>query len=104
MIQPCASIRCWSAGSVKVGLERQQVVAERVLAVVAQHRKIELALVVDHERPVVGDELRPGADQEDRREDDQRPEPPPMRAEDGEAPGVQAHPRASKSIRGSTTV
>ena len=67
-----------------VGLGRQEVGAERVLAVVLQHRHIPVAIEADQQRAVVGDELGEQADAEQDREDPERPVAAPVLPEDRE--------------------
>ena len=62
--------------------------AELVLRIVDEHRKEQLALVGDEQRPVVGDELRAQRGGEEDEENDERPRPAPVAAEIVEPPAV----------------
>ena len=89
----------------EVGLGGQEVGAERVLGIVAQDRGVELALKRDQQGAVVGDELGEQAEDEEDGEDDERDIAAAVGAEGGEAAGGDGGQcRASKSMRGSTTV
>jgi hypothetical protein len=84
--------------------------AEGGFRVGLEHREIEVALILHHDRPVVGDEFRSQTDHEQHQEQAQRPEATAVATEGAPlAPPdriAAAHQRAlrSKSIRGSTHI
>ena len=90
-----------------IGLGGQEIGAERILAVILQDRNEPVPVETDQQRPVVRDELGEEAEQEQREEHPHRPVAAAVLAEDGQAASRQRrkrHRRASKSMRGSTTV
>ena len=84
----------------------REIAAEGRLGIVADQRRVEAAVVVDEDRLVVGQELGEQRQEEQHAEDHQRVDAALARAEVGEPPTIERRhqPRASKSMRGSTTV
>ena len=95
-------------GILVVGLGGE-LAAEGGLGVGLEDREIEGAVVAHQDRPVVGDQFGEQADEEQRGEEDERPGAAPIGEESLEAAPRDRRkphqaPRASKSIRGSTSM
>ena len=91
---PCSSISSCTARVAVVGLGLEEA-AEGGLRIGDEDGEVEAAVVADEQRLVVGDQLGAQADQQQRREDPQRPAAAPVGAEVRQAAAIERAETAS---------